>query len=325
MDPITHTLAGATFARAGLDRRTPLAAATLMIAANAPDIDVAALFVGPYASLEYRRGWTHGPIAILALPLVITATILAWDRWHRRRRDPSLPPANGGAVLLLAAIGVVSHPLLDWLNIYGVRLLSPLSGRWFHGDAAFIVDPWLWLLLGGGLWLARRRQSDPSRALRTVRTAGTGAAAYVLALIAASAAGERVARRAAEGQGIAGIAQVVYSPAPANPFAADLLVVTAGGYRFGRLRWLGGERVRFERDRDIPRGDWSLPVVRRAMEEGNVRRYLAWSQLPYVQVGTPASAGAGGTVVRFGDARFAGFPGAGGLQGVSVTVPVLPR
>ena len=35
-------------ARAGLDERTPLAAATLMLAANAPDIDIFIMFAGQY-------------------------------------------------------------------------------------------------------------------------------------------------------------------------------------------------------------------------------------------------------------------------------------
>ena len=64
MDPITHTLAGAVMARAGLDERTPLAAATLMLAANAPDIDIFIMVAGPYDGLAFRRGWTHGPSAV---------------------------------------------------------------------------------------------------------------------------------------------------------------------------------------------------------------------------------------------------------------------
>ena len=34
MDPVAHTLTGAALARAGLDRRTPLALPTLLIGAN---------------------------------------------------------------------------------------------------------------------------------------------------------------------------------------------------------------------------------------------------------------------------------------------------
>jgi len=40
------------------------------------------------------------------------------------------------------------------MNTYGVRLLMPFDGRWFYGDALFIVDPWIWLALGGALLLA---------------------------------------------------------------------------------------------------------------------------------------------------------------------------
>ena len=46
---------------------------------------------------------------------------------------------------------MLTHPVLDWLNNYGIRLLMPFSPRWFYGDAVFIIDPWLWLALGGAL------------------------------------------------------------------------------------------------------------------------------------------------------------------------------
>jgi inner membrane protein len=322
MDPITHTLAGATLARAGLDRRTPLALATLIIAANAPDIDILSLYAGRYATLALRRGWTHGPIAMVVLPWLVAAGVLAWDRWVRAPRNPSREPARAGAVLMLAIIGVVSHPLLDWMNTYGVRLLSPFSSRWFHGDALFIIDPWLWLVLGGGLALARRRRADPARAIRMVRVAGAGAVAYIIALVAMSAAGERMARTAADAHGITDIVRVLYEPAPGNPLAADLLVATTGGYRFGRLRWTAGERVQFFDDRIIARGDWSAPAVARALTYTEVRRYMTWSQFPYVYTEPDVS---GGVAVYFGDARFVGGPAGGGLQGVRVVVENTPR
>ena len=44
---------------------------------------------------------------------------------------------------------------MDFTNSYGVRLLMPFSERWFYGDALYIVDPWLYSLLGVGWWLAR--------------------------------------------------------------------------------------------------------------------------------------------------------------------------
>src|SRR3990170_3999351 len=119
MDPITHTLAGATMARAGLDRRTPLATAALLLGANAPDIDIiTGFFGGENVTLACRRGWTHGPLAMLALPFAVAGILMVWDRWMRRRRAPRALPAEAMPLLQLAALGVFSHPALDWLNTY---------------------------------------------------------------------------------------------------------------------------------------------------------------------------------------------------------------
>lgn len=154
MDPITHTLTGAALSRAGYHRATPLATATLILGANAPDIDILTAFGGDYATVAYRRGWTHGPIALILLPFVVTGVMLAYDRWVRRRRNPNAPPANAPALFLLALLGTATHPLLDWMNTYGIRLLMPFRREWFYGDALFIVDPWVWLMLGSGVYLA---------------------------------------------------------------------------------------------------------------------------------------------------------------------------
>jgi inner membrane protein len=42
---------------------------------------------------------------------------------------------------------------MDWTNNYGLRPLLPWSGRWFYGDLVYIIDPWLWLSLGGASFL----------------------------------------------------------------------------------------------------------------------------------------------------------------------------
>lgn len=157
LDNLTHSLVGAAIGRAGADRTTPLATATLIVAANAPDIDVASFVHGEYFALAFRRGITHGWPALLVLPFVVTAVMLAWDRWVRRRRDPSARPARAGALLGLSALGLATHPSLDWLNTYGMRWGLPFDGAWTYGDALFIIDPWVWLILGGAVLLA----SDP--------------------------------------------------------------------------------------------------------------------------------------------------------------------
>jgi inner membrane protein len=56
-------------------------------------------------------------------------------------------------LLGLTALAVLTHPTLDWLNNYGLRWLMPFDGRWFYGDALFVIDPWFWLLMGGAALL----------------------------------------------------------------------------------------------------------------------------------------------------------------------------
>ena len=282
-----------------------------MLAANAPDIDIFVLFLGSYAGLAFRRGWTHGPIALVLLPLVLTALVLAWDRLIRRRRGraASLAPVTAGATLLIACIGVVSHPMLDWLNTYGIRLLMPFSREWFYGDAVFIIDPWLWLLFTAALVRWRRTR-------RRVQIIGAAAAAYVVAMIGASRVAEPIAHRAAAAAGITGIEEVMYQPAPAQPHRASVVVATREAYTLGTFRWLApSSRVTFLPE-PIPRGDWTASDVRRAMADQRVRDYLVWSRFPFVRrEQTPE-----GTAVFFGDARYTDGPSGGSLQGIRITL-----
>ena len=148
MDPLAHTLVGATLAQTRLRRGAgAMATPAGLLAANAPDVDAVTMFVSRDLSLGFRRGWTHGVLAMVVLPLVLTAALLVLDRlWARwRGREPR---ARAGPLLRLTTAGVLSHPLLDWLNTYGVRFLMPFDDTWFYGDALFIIDPWVWLLAG---------------------------------------------------------------------------------------------------------------------------------------------------------------------------------
>jgi len=70
--------------------------------------------------------------------------------------------------------------LLDWTNVYGVRLFEPFSSRWFRADITFIVDFWIWavfLLAVGGSVISRLLSSE----MGVKRTAGRGAALFALA------------------------------------------------------------------------------------------------------------------------------------------------
>lgn len=158
MDPVAHTLFGATLAETGLRRKSAYATATLVAGANLPDIDALATVLGNDMSLYLRRGWTHGILAMLVLPALLAGTIWLWHRWRHgddRERGPGDPRLDMRWIFGLSYLATWSHPFLDWMNTYGVRLLMPFDGRWFYGDTLFIIDPWFWLLTAAGVVLAR--------------------------------------------------------------------------------------------------------------------------------------------------------------------------
>ncbi|MDY7226818.1 metal-dependent hydrolase [Hyalangium rubrum] len=157
MDNLAHSLVGAWMAEAGLKRKTPLATATLVIGANLPDIDGFTVLLGSDTSLLLRRGMTHGVISLAVLPWALAGAMMLWDQHVRRRRHPDKAPARFWPLLGLAYLSVLSHPLLDWTNTYGVRVLMPFDGRWFYGDFIFIIDPWMWLLAGAAVVMADAR------------------------------------------------------------------------------------------------------------------------------------------------------------------------
>jgi len=140
MDNLTHSLTGLMLSRAGLNRWYPRATLVLVLAANAPDIDFLAIVRGPLYYFEQHRGITH---SLSAAPLMALLPVLVACAVSRSTR--------GWAVAWgISLIGVASHLLLDWTNIYGIRLLLPFSAQWFHLDLINLFDLMIWavLLLG---------------------------------------------------------------------------------------------------------------------------------------------------------------------------------
>ncbi len=315
MDNICHTLAGAALGYAGLKRRTPLAMATLVIGANLPDVDVL-VFLTSVPPVAFRRGWTHGVLALGLWPLVLTVIVVAWDRFVRRRRHPERPRAVPSAIYVLAAAAVLSHPLLDLLNTYGIRLLMPFSGHWFYGDTLFIVDPWLWLVLGAGVSVsahaARRGAVRPWRGARVTLAI---AVVYVGAMLGARVAGERVVRAEWARGGRGAPWQVMVSPVPVNPFTRTVVVETRTGYTQGTLAWRPRPRVTFEAVPLPRRADH--PAAAAARQTPAFRAFLVWSRFPFYRL----EAVPGGTRVTLGDVRF----GASRIGGRTFTVSTIVR
>ena len=156
MENLAHTLLGLSFAKGGLERATPLATTALVISSNLPDIDVLSRVVGAGTGsyLEYHRGFTHGFVGLAILAAALTVALMFVDRRFRLRRDPFRRPLRPVRIFFLAYLGGLGHAFMDFTNVYGIRPLLPFSNHWFYGDIAFVVDPWIWLILGSAVvWL----------------------------------------------------------------------------------------------------------------------------------------------------------------------------
>lgn len=275
--------------RAGLRHAAPFATATLMIAANLPDLDVLVLATDT-PSVEFRRGWTHGVLGQLLLPVALAGVIL----YFARRRDRGLNAARTFVALLgLAYLGTYSHVFLDWLNTYGVRLLAPVDWTWFYGDTLFIIDPWLWVTLGAGVWLSRRSGSPGA-----ARTAMVVASVYIAGMmVSANTARANVLDVWSAAHGGTMPAGLMVGPVAGNPLARQVIIDAGDHYELGRFTWLP-PRVELAAE-DLPKND-RLPAVASARQTPRMRSYLVWSRFPFYEVQEEAA----GTRVSLGDVRF---------------------
>src|SRR5689334_1794912 len=214
MDNLCHSLIGMAMSRAGLNRRTALATSTLVIANNLPDIDVG-VFATSTLAMSFRRGWTHGVLAQATLPIALTGAMLIYDKYRKKKSpDEIVRPMQ---ILLLSYIGVLLHVFMDFTNSYGVRLLMPFSDRWFYGDALYIVDPWLYLSLGLGWFLAKRNP-------RPARIGVAIAAIYVIAMLGSNLIARREVAAGLARAGRSADTRFMVTPVVVNPFRREVIL-----------------------------------------------------------------------------------------------------
>jgi inner membrane protein len=152
MDNLTHSLVGLAAAKAGLERLSPGATIVCVLAANAPDLDILAALGGKWFYLHHHRGITHSVVGTLILALFIPSLFYAVDLLVARIRKRQ-PRVRFAGLLVASLVLSASHPLMDWTNNYGVRPFLPWNADWYYGDLVFIIDPWIWLAVGGAAFL----------------------------------------------------------------------------------------------------------------------------------------------------------------------------
>jgi len=127
MDPVTHSLAGATIYNLGFRQKSALA--VLLLASVAPDFDYITRFWGIDMFLRYHRGISHGILALLVVPLII-GLIFGYRKGFL-------------FYSFVAFLGYAAHLLMDLTNQYGTRILSPLDWQQYSLDLLFIIDPYI--------------------------------------------------------------------------------------------------------------------------------------------------------------------------------------
>jgi inner membrane protein len=132
MDPLSHSVLGASLAQTRAAGRLPLALALGAVASVAPDLDVLIRSSSdPLLLLEYHRGFTH---ALAFAPIGALACAALLDHWARvylafRR------------TYLFCLLGYLSHCLLDACTSYGTQLLWPFSSERVAWSIVAAVDP----------------------------------------------------------------------------------------------------------------------------------------------------------------------------------------
>jgi inner membrane protein len=301
MDNLTHSLVGLTAAKAGLERLSPVATALCVLAANAPDSDIVVLAFGDrWTFLQHHRGITHSLVGVIGLAVILPLIFYSIDRFWSHYKDQS-PRTKFKGLLLASFIASATHPLLDWTNNYGIRFFLPWSQKWSYGDLVFIVDPYIWLILGGAVFLLLIKRARERWGKNIAYVAIALVICYWCALAFAHsravARGNEAAAKMVNGETVLRLAAM---PRLANPFRWDCVFETdRATYRFdlGLLSGGGGNPVRYEKP-----GPELQPVVDYVSQQRPAQVFLGFARFPVLKLADPGCTTR--TLVQLADLRY---------------------
>jgi len=296
LDNLTHSLTGWALGQTGLKTKSRKGLAALILGANMPDIDVFFFWV-PWDPLAIHRGVTHSLVGgSIVMPPVLAGLLWLLDRWQagRGKTFKSGLSMHFGRLVALSYIGAISHPLMDVLTTYSVQLLSPFSSAWYHSDGLFIIDVWLWLLLGGAILWSKRLEKRGGE----WRKPAQGAIGILLAYVAVNMA---ISQRAwSEVRGWANgrrVDAIFASPPPLYSWRRNLVWRESGCYRRAYFDPFAG----FGQVGACEPTNMQEPLVREAIRQSQpLQKFLKWSILPQATV---EKAGCSAEI-RIGDARY---------------------
>jgi inner membrane protein len=314
MDPLTHTATGLFLSRAGLKRWTPLATPILLLAANAPDIDIVSSAGGPLTYLHYHRHLTH---SIAAMPVMALGTVaLVWVFARKKK-------IRWAGAFFAALIAVASHLLLDLTNTYGIRLYLPFSARWLRLDLTNVFDLWIWgvfFLCIAGPFIGRLVGSEIASRNTQQPLHGRGFACLALVFLLLYNCGRGVLH----GRAVTELESRIYEdaapvrtlavPGPANPWRWKGVVETADFYAVEDVDLMGDFDPTHATVYRKPAPD---AAIQAALRLPAFQEFLGFSQFPLWRV-SPSYDLENGKTVEVLDLRF-GTPTAPGFM-VSATL-----
>lgn len=319
MEPVTHFLTGAVLGRAGFNRKTALATVTMVLAAEAPDIDVVAYFGGSAVGFAHHRGFTHTLIGVPVTAALVVAFVYIvrrlYERWRPEQARAASNPAprvpRWGLLYGLACLAGASHILLDFTNNYGVRPFWPFNDRWYSWDIVFIIEPLiLGVLLAGLVMPSLFGLINQEIGVRRKGLRGRGGAIFALVAIALIWGYRDYQHRRA----VAAMQSVLYQDEPAlrvgaypyhtNPFLWHGVVETD---RFYETMHVDSRTPEVDPDGRALTYYKSEPtdVTKAARDSYLGRVYLDWAGYPVIETEKRERPGEVDYVVHFRDLRFA--------------------
>jgi len=152
LDNLTHALTGiglaamahSTAAVAGDPQLARAMFWGVMLASQAPDLDIVLRLKGSSTYLKHHRGFSHSVPAQLVVPSIATLAVMLF-----------FPGVSWLTVWFWSYLATLLHVSLDVLTAYGTKALWPFSSRMYAFDILLIVDLVLIVLFGAGtvLWI----------------------------------------------------------------------------------------------------------------------------------------------------------------------------
>ena len=231
MDSLTQIALGSAVAIATLGRRTAVWKAALWgaVAGTLPDLDALIDHGDAILNMVLHRSESHALLYLTAL-----SAPLAWlvSRLH-----------GEGALFtrwwLALWLALITHPLLDWMTVYGTQLLLPFSNTPLAVGSVFIIDPLYTLPLLIGVLAALARPQG--RGLAWVRAGLVLSTAYLGWSVAAQQFATHRVLATAPVPGLQA-QQLLVTPAPFNTLLWRAVAVTPTHYYEGYYALLDGSR-----------------------------------------------------------------------------------